>query len=578
MNTREPAPDGRRLRVLILTGTEPLIVARLIERIGRQPHEAAVCGVLYHRLPDKSKGERVREVIRNLGRPAYFAHFARRVGDSVSAAITSLGRFLLRCLHAHFPQAGEGSYGLADLVAECRGRGRPIRVVEDIHADSTLEFVRSLGPDLAIVYGTPILKPCLYEIPQFGSINLHQRKVPDYRGGGPIGLWELLDDQPDIGVTVHRVVRRLDAGAVLKSATIPIEPYDDLTSLALKAHVVGIELLADVVADFARGRVSEAEQSGASRMFRTPDPAELRRHLRRIAVERGTYRPPRGRPIAKLVLKSLVYLPLVLARNWYRRSTGRFPVVVLYHHLLADRPHFMGIPTSLYARHVAFLRRYYRVVGLQEALAMLESGRVDAPTVVLTFDDGYRDNVLRLRAASLASPAPAMLFVCSRHLDQGEPFDHDLAADALGFEPMSWDEARELEHWGFSFGSHTRTHLDCGTTDTERLQPEIIGSRSDIEGKLGHPIEYFSYPKGLPGNISPQSIDICRSHYKWTCSAYGGVNTIDHADASWHVYRMPHPNDLLELELQIQQVLEQRPGHRLDAPDTASDVYVRGAT
>jgi peptidoglycan/xylan/chitin deacetylase (PgdA/CDA1 family) len=232
---------------------------------------------------------------------------------------------------------------------------------------------------------------------------------------------------------------------------------------------------------------------------------------------------------------------------------------VLYHHLLAERPHFLGIPTSLYVRHVEFLRRYYRVVGLEEALAMLESGRVTAPTVVLTLDDGYRENVLRLRAAALAAPVPATLFVCTQRLSDGKPFDHDLAAGVPGFAPMTWDEARELERWGFRFGSHTRTHLDCGTNDPRRLHPELVGSRADIERELGHPVELFSYPIGLPANISQSAIDLARATYRWVCTAYGGTNPIDRSGAAWHVYRMSHPNDFLELELQIQGVLERHP-------------------
>ena len=56
-------------------------------------------------------------------------------------------------------------------------------------------------------------------------------------------LWEMLDGQREIGVTVHEVEEKLDAGAVINAQTIPIEPFDNLTSLALKAHVVANDLL-----------------------------------------------------------------------------------------------------------------------------------------------------------------------------------------------------------------------------------------------------------------------------------------------------------------------------------------------
>src|SRR5438105_11024976 len=46
-------------------------------------------------------------------------------------------------------------------------------------------------------------------------------------------------------------------------------------------------------------------------------------------------------------------------------------------------------------RQVLFLRKHYRIVGLSEGVGLLRSGQISAPTVVLTFDDGYADNFLR---------------------------------------------------------------------------------------------------------------------------------------------------------------------------------------
>ena len=66
--------------------------------------------------------------------------------------------------------------------------GCSFKVTGDYHCEESLEFVRSLNADLGIVYGTRILKPPLFSIPRLGSINIHKRKVPDYRGGGPVGL------------------------------------------------------------------------------------------------------------------------------------------------------------------------------------------------------------------------------------------------------------------------------------------------------------------------------------------------------------------------------------------------------
>lgn len=543
-------------RVLILSGVGPRVLDRLIDTIHREVPEARVCGLLYYTLRPLSRRERVRALVRNLRDPRYARHVGARVAGSAVGLVRGLGRAGLKFLHAYSPTGGGPRFGLRELVAKCGAAGCPVLETGDPHDDESLAFVRGLNPDLAIVYGTPILKPKLFEVPRLGSINIHQRKVPDYRGGGPIGLWEMLDDQPEIGVTVHRVARKLDAGAVVRRGTIPIEPFDTLDSLALKAHVVGIDLLARSVADFARGGVTETAQTGAPRTFRSPKPHDLRRYEAELAARRPRYVPWRDRSAQKLLARTLLLMPLAAARNWYRRLNGAFPVVVLYHHLVADRPHFMGIPTGSFVAQLEYLRRYYRVVDLETARGMLASGRVDAPTVVLTFDDGYKDNSLNLRAASLAVEAPATLFVCSRLIDEQKPFPHDLSRGQQGFPPLTWDETRELEHWGFRVESHTRTHFDCGSTDPAALRDEIEVARAELEERLGRPVESFSFPFGLPANISGAAMALARSTYRSVSSAYGGVNFAGQVGSGWHVFRCPHPNSLWELELTLQSILD----------------------
>ena len=282
----------------------------------------------------------------------------------------------------------------------------------------------------------------------------------------------------------------------------------------------------------------------------------MRRYAKQLAARRPSHVPERGRSARNLLARTLLLMPLAALRNWRRRLTGTFPIIVLYHHVVSDRLHFMGIPTTKLVEHIEFLRRYYRVVDLETATKLLRSGGVTSPTVVLTLDDGYGDNYLRLRAAALAADFPATLFVCSQRIDVHQPFDHDLERGYHGFLPLTWDEARELEHWGFRIESHTRTHLDCDSTDPALLHDEIVCSRSEIERHLDHPCEAFSFPFGQPANISGPALELARSTYSCVCSAYGGVNAPGQPESRWHLFRCPHPNSLWELELLLQSILE----------------------
>ena len=105
-------------------------------------------------------------------------------------------------------------------------------------------------------------------------------------------------------MTVHQVTEKLDAGAVVNTATISIDPFDNLTSLALKAHVVGNDLIVRSVADFARGTLNLTTQQGVGRMFKNPSPEQLQKYQKELAARRTAYRAVGSRPMAKMLLKT----------------------------------------------------------------------------------------------------------------------------------------------------------------------------------------------------------------------------------------------------------------------------------
>ena len=540
-------------RVVIFSSVPAAPIRRLIERIHREVPRARVCGLLSERRAPKATGARLTTFVRNVRDPEFVRYVGHRVGRAALRPITYAGGRLLDLVHG-WPGTPVPAIDLDDLEREL---GVPVHVTADYHAETSLAFVRGLAPHLGLVYGTRILKPALFTIPTHGSINIHKRKVPDYRGGGPVGLWELLDGRPEIGVTVHEVTAELDAGRVVNSATIPIQPFDTLASLSLKAHVVGNDLLVRSVEDFVEGTVRLRPQETGGRMFKSPTPAQLVRYERELARRRSGYHAAPSRHVTRLLAKSAVALPGMIARNWRARRTGRFPVTILFHHVIADRPHRMGISTHQFLRHVAFLRRHYRVVPLTQALAMLESGSVDAPTVVLTFDDGYGDNFLTLRAVAEETALPMTLFVSTAHVTTGEEFAHDLRAGEPGFAPFTWEQVGRLYREGFQIGSHTRTHFDCGIPDHARLEDEIVGSRRDLEARLGVPVEVFSFPGGLPKNISSDAAAIAARTYRHVFSAFGGAN-VPGCDLL-HLKRAFHAGHLWDLELQLQGALEREP-------------------
>jgi len=544
---------GNPLRVVIFTSVPPRQVARIMARIRRDASEAQVVGVLYERRPPKTLQQRMGIWRKKMGRLVYWRYVLHRIFAAAEDRLSGLLDAVIRCIHAgpKWPN-GKPGYGLDNLAATSKANGTELFITRDMHSDEALDFVRHLNADLGLVFGTRILKPALFQIPKQGSINIHKRKVPDYRGGGAVGLWELLDDQKEIGVTVHRVEEKVDVGGVIRSALIPIEPLDDLESLALKADAVGADLIVAAIRDFANGTVTETPQTGPSKLFRSPAAEDLLQMKKRLAARRKGDNNPFRWPAWKLLVKSLLYALPVALRNWRHRRRGDYPVMILYHHLVSDRPHRFGVSTAYFLRQVNYLLRHYRVVSLSHGVELVRKGGVKVPTVAITFDDGYADNFVNLRAITEESGLPIGYFISTEHISNGREFAHDQLFDEHGFPPNTWEQIEFLQRCGYEIGSHTRNHADCGSTDEEFLRHEIVGSGEDIRRKLG-PTAHFSFPFGLPENISAPAAQIACASYKNVFSAYRGGNF--HAEARRILKRGNFPLTIWELELQLQSVL-----------------------
>ena len=181
-------------------------------------------------------------------------------------------------------------------------------------------------------------------------LNIHKRKLPEYRGGGPIGLWELLDDQDSITVSIHWVAEKVDQGDIVAEQVIPIQPLDTTRSLGLKADFVGERLFCDAVEQITDGSATRTPQSELStiepKTFRAPSSLALRR-LRKRAESGRRERVSLFTRVYRFVsvVRWLGFLVLsgVALRFNRRRNSGNAPVVVLYYHLVSCRRHPMAI-------------------------------------------------------------------------------------------------------------------------------------------------------------------------------------------------------------------------------------------
>jgi len=403
----------------------------------------------------------------------------------------------------------------------------PVRIehVADIHSDASLALIRSLQPDLGVIVGGRILRDSVITIPARGTLNIHKRKLPEYRGGGPVGYWEILAGERSIGVSIHYATNRVDAGPVVAESTIAIDEYDTLETLKLKADVRGAQLYHDAIRRIAEWRDTPVAQDlSVGTTYRAPSDYKVWRLQRQL--ERKAPSPQVG---ALARLRVIVQFALLAPRlqRIRRRLIGerRAPIAMFFYHLIADRPlNHMCISLGVFARQLEFLRRYYPLLPLDEAVARLRSGSNDEIAASITFDDGYRENAWAIEYLRYLR-IPAAFFVSIGHVRDGSSFAHDRRRGYEDARPMSEEEVRQLDADGFIVGSHAIHHEDFGSLDAVTADRILRESRDQIEETIGHAPEFFAFPKGQRGtNITSASFAAALDHYDAIFSAYGAYS------------------------------------------------------
>ena len=139
-------------------------------------------------------------------------------------------------------------------------RGIPVLQPERIRDAEFLNLLASYRPDLGVVaaYGK-ILPEALLRIPRLGMINVHASLLPRWRGAAPVHRAVIAGDAVT-GVTIMRVVKELDAGAMFASLTRTIGPDETSPEVESALADMGAALLVDVVHDLAAGATVETPQ------------------------------------------------------------------------------------------------------------------------------------------------------------------------------------------------------------------------------------------------------------------------------------------------------------------------------
>lgn len=176
-----------------------------------------------------------------------------------------------------------GQARLGDLLGKPRSvealaarAGVPVRPLASINDEAYLRTLGERNVDVLLSVSAPEIfrAGALHATPH--AINIHNGKLPFYRGMMPT-FWALLHDEPEVTITVHTMVEKLDAGMVLAEYRVPITPRDSQFDLSARAKEIAGHEVAQLLArlDTSEWPVPTTVDMSQKRYFKFPTPADV---------------------------------------------------------------------------------------------------------------------------------------------------------------------------------------------------------------------------------------------------------------------------------------------------------------
>lgn len=208
----------------------------------------------------------------------------------------------------------------------------------------------------------------------------------------------------------------------------------------------------------------------------------------------------------RLLLSALCLIIGATAYTLYSRPVG---VPVLNYHQINDRDkNALTLSSRQFAAQMDYLSvAGYHTITVDELADALEKGRaLPEKPVLLTFDDGYRDNYDVAYPILKAYGMKAIIFPVTDYVSRYPNY-------------LTWEQMKNMQQNGIEFGSHTLNHVDLTTLgNAEALQKQLIHSKAALEWRLNRPITFLAYPCG---SRNPSVIEALKA------AGYRGAFTVD---------------------------------------------------
>jgi len=281
--------------------------------------------------------------------------------------------------------------------------------------------------------------------------------------------------------------------------------------------------------------------------------------------------------LVKIIICTVFYYSRVIA---VRRKKSKKSLFILAFHNINDQsfdPLSMGISVTLFEHLLKFLKKSYSIISLNQLLILIKEKRdIPSGSIILTFDDGYKDNYLNAFPLLKKYDIPATIFISVEAIHKQEALWYDRLVIAINSTQknfldlkkiglgeyflvsekdkiktikeitetskymnkekrdktinaiikelhvdkednsesrmLSWEEIKTMSKSGISFGSHGMSHSILTTLSKEEAEYEIKESKRIIKEKVGMDVNMYAYPNGSEKDFSDDVISLLKKY------------------------------------------------------------------
>ena len=178
---------------------------------------------------------------------------------------------------------------------------------------------------------------------------------------------------------------------------------------------------------------------------------------------------------------------------------GATGIPVLNYHQINDKDHnALTVPVAEFEREMAYLKADgYTSITPEQLSDHLKHGKpLPEKPVLITFDDGYRDNYANAFPILQKYGFTASIFLVSDFMDR---FDNYL----------TWEQVQEMSEAGINMESHTLSHVELAGLPHDELYKQLTGGKLATEWKTLKFVKYMAYPCGSMDDASMTAVKAC---------------------------------------------------------------------